>query len=71
MDAKDEFIQVHVEELGSRLMMDVRAGSLVMPVFVYNPTAHQISHTSPSEEESKQPRITITDGSKSKDPYKS
>ena len=52
MDSKDEFMQVHVEELGSRLMMDVRAGALVMPVFVYNPTANQINNTSHVTEES-------------------
>ena len=34
---KDEFMNTHVKELGSRLIMDVRAGAQVMPVFVYNP----------------------------------
>ena len=34
-------MKFHVLELGSRLMMDVRAGALVMPVFVYDPTSVQ------------------------------
>ena len=37
MDSKEELMQVHVEELGSRLTMDVRAGAQIMPAYVYNP----------------------------------
>ena len=33
----------HVKELGSRLMMDARAGAQIMPVFVYNPKSMVIN----------------------------
>ena len=54
---RDEFLQCHAEELGARLMMDVRVGSMVTPVFVYDPASPKPANLNSSAVEEKQSTI--------------
>ena len=57
----------HVKELGSRLMMDVRAGARIMPIFVYNPKSMVINVEPPPVPPKKEEIVKIEQLRKSHD----